>query len=191
MTPATADADLLAAAAVGDEEAFAHLVERHGGAVLRYAESLVGSGVGAAEDVLQETFLAAWSAAARFRGEAGARGWLLAITRQKAMRHFRRRAGEPDHLTSLAELGEAAGWAVEEDPADRALRRLDLQAALAALAVEDREILLLRDVEGLSGEEVAALLGLGLAAMKSRLHRARLRLMAAMTPRLKGGTHGA
>ena len=80
----------------------------------------------------------------------------------------------------LPELGEAAGWGSESPEAEvlRAERRARLARALDALAPEDREVLVLRDLEELTGEETAAALGLSLAAMKSRLHRARLRLAA-------------
>jgi RNA polymerase sigma-70 factor (ECF subfamily) len=62
-----------------------------------------------------------------------------------------------------------------------------LERALASLGDEDREVIVLRDLEGLSGEETAQALGLSLPAMKSRLHRARLRLLAAVKG---GGSHG-
>jgi RNA polymerase sigma-70 factor (ECF subfamily) len=80
----------------------------------------------------------------------------------------------------LPELGEAAGWGDQnpEEGALRSERRGCLARALEALGPEEREILVLRELEELTGEETAAALGIGLAAMKSRLHRARLRLAA-------------
>ena len=166
-------------AAGGDRVAFERLVERHQAAVYRFVRTLAAER-GPAEDALQETFLAAWRSAAGFRG-GSLRSWLLAIARHALYRQHRRRAGEPERHESLESLGERAGWGAPPDPAALALRRERrerLQAALASLAAADREILLLRDAEGLSGEDTAAALGLGLAAMKSRLHRARLRFAA-------------
>lgn len=80
----------------------------------------------------------------------------------------------------LPELGEAAGWG-DRNPEEgvlRSQRRECLARALEALGPEEREILVLRELEELTGEATAAALGIGLATMKSRLHRARLRLAA-------------
>lgn len=91
--------------------------------------------------------------------------------------------------TSSTSLGVAAGWATAESPEELTLRtesREQIARALASLASRDREILVPREIEGLDGAEVAAVLGLDLAAMKSRLHRACLRLVTAM----RGFTEG-
>lgn len=177
---AEGDRELIRRAAAGDREAFERIVERHQAAVHRYIRSIVHQAA-AAEDALQETFLAAWRAAGTFRGEGGARPWLLAIARHASARQFRRRAGEPADTTPLEDLGREAGWGGEADPEAQALRRERLEilsAALAALAPDDREVIVLRDLEGLTGEEAASVLGLELPALKSRLHRARLRFAA-------------
>lgn len=149
--------------------------------MFRYLRSLAGHDADA-EDALQEAFLAAWRGAAGFRGDGAARGWMLAIARHGLVRHRRRRAGEPPDFASLEDLGGEAGWGTET-PADHLARLEDaerLGAALASLPPADREILVLRELEELPGEEVATMLGLSLPAMKSRLHRARLRLAAAV-----------
>lgn len=160
---------------------------RHQAAVWRFARSLCRDPA-VAEDVLQETFLAALRGGARFQGEGSARPWLFTIARNRAHRHFRRRAGEPADHQPLDALGVAAGWGDDPEAAlDRARTRADLAAALERLADGDREVLLLRDLEGLTGEEAAAVLGLPLATLKTRLHRARLRLAAALR---EGDRHG-
>lgn len=173
----------------GSADALDALVDRHQARILRYLRALT-AGEQAAEDALQETFLAAWRGAAGYRGDAPGRAWLFSVARRQAARTWRRRVGEPtapvamDELSDL-ELGLAAGWG-EVGPNDplaalEARRRSDqLNEALRRLSPEDREILVLRDLEQLSGSEVAALLDLSLAAQKSRLHRARLRLMVAL-----------
>jgi RNA polymerase sigma-70 factor (ECF subfamily) len=171
------DPDLLIQAASGDSQAFEVLVLRHREAVWRFARSLTRDAA-AAEDALQEAFLAAWRSAASFRGEGSALGWLLAITRHAVYRQYRSRAGEPEHLESLAELGEAAGWGADPDPLEALVAQDEVRRALARMALEDRELLLLREVEGLSNEACADLLGIGLPALKSRLHRARLRFVS-------------
>jgi RNA polymerase sigma-70 factor (ECF subfamily) len=89
-------------------------------------------------------------------------------------------------MESLAELGEAAGWGAETDILDALLVKDEVNRALACLSLEERELLMLREVEGLSNEECASLLGVGLPALKSRLHRARLRFVA----HLRGGHRG-
>lgn len=174
------DEELLSRAAAGERAAFDSFVTRHERAVFRFARAATESPA-AAEDVLQETFLAAWRAAGSFEGRSAARTWLLTIARNQAWHHRERAARlSVDDGAELPELGEAAGWGAQspEEGALRSERRALLARALAALAPEDREVLVLRDLEELTGEEAAAALGLSLAAVKSRLHRARLRLAA-------------
>lgn len=173
------DEELLKRTAAGEREAFDEFVERHQAAVFRFARAAT-DGPAAAEDVLQETFLAAWRAAGTFQGRSAVRTWLLTIARNQAW-HQRERVGRiPVDDVSLSELGAAAGWG-DQSPEDgllRVERRGRLARALAALGPDEREILVLRELEEQTGEETAATLGIGLAAMKSRLHRARLRLAA-------------
>lgn len=173
------DAALLALSATGDGVAYERLVNRHQATIFRYLRAALGD-VTAAEDALQETFLAAWRSADRYRGEASVRAWLLGIARNAARRLRRRRVGEPEEYVALDDLGVQAGWG-SEDPEQQllaTLRRDALQAAFERLTESEREILVLRDLEGLAGDTVASILGLSLVAMKSRLHRARLRIAA-------------
>lgn len=148
-----------------------------------------------AEDVLQDTFLVAMRGLGGWRGEGSFRGWLYAVARSRVLMARRRKAGEPESfesqesLESLEVLGLQAGWGSPMDAealAARVQQQSVLEAALAVLDPADREVLVLRDLEGLSGEEAAQALGLSLPAMKSRLHRARLRVVAAV----KGGLRG-
>ena len=179
------DGEALRRTAAGDREAFALVVARHQASVFRLAEILTRDR-SAAEDLLQQTFLSAWQAAAQFRADASVRTWLLTIARHAAFRHQERRAREPVDAAppeTLDELGVRAGWG-GPDPEALAIAAQDrdrVSAALASLAPEDREILTLRDLEDVSGDDAAALLGLSRAAMKSRLHRARMKLAAALT----------
>jgi len=181
------DPELMRQAAHGDVVAFEQIVGRHEAAVLRYLRTIERD-ASLAEDALQETFLNAWRRAATFRGDGSVRAWLMSIARHAAYRQHRRRAGEPSEHESLERLGQRAGWGARHD--DRLANRLEsremLQRALKRLPEADREILLLRDIEGFQGNEVAQMLGLSLAAAKSRLHRARLRLVAV----LRGETDG-
>jgi RNA polymerase sigma-70 factor (ECF subfamily) len=175
------EVSLLRQAGAGDHAAFERLVLRHEASVHRFVRTLTGD-PSAAEDALQETFLAAWRGAAAFRGDASVRSWLFAIARHAVQRQFRRRAGAPppEDVTPLDELGLQAGWGASDPEADAIRRqRRDLVArALESLDAEDRRVLVLRDLEQLPGGEAAEVLGLTLPALKSRLHRARLRFAA-------------
>jgi RNA polymerase sigma-70 factor, ECF subfamily len=171
---------LLARSAGGDRAAFDAFVMRHQAPVYRHLRAL-GAEAADAEDALQEAFLAAWKAASGYRGGASARGWLLTIARNALRRRHRRLTEESLEAAELERLGLAAGWGEEDTrPLERIAARELVDLGLAALDPTDREVLLLRDVEGLSGEETASLLGLSVAAMKSRLHRARMRFLAAV-----------
>jgi RNA polymerase sigma-70 factor, ECF subfamily len=157
-------------------------VERHQASVYRFVRTLVRDRA-ACEDILQETFLAAWRGANSFRGESSARTWLFTIARHAAMRHYRRRTGEPerDDVATLDDLGAAAGWGSAVTPETAAIKseeRAAIARALEALDPDDRRVLVLRDLEQMSGEEAASVLGVTLPALKSRLHRARLRFAA-------------
>jgi RNA polymerase sigma-70 factor, ECF subfamily len=184
--PGPTDETLLTRCAAGDRGAFDALVSRHGDALYRFALRQSPTSRDA-EDATQDGLLAAWRGAAAWRGEAAPRTWLYQVVLHACRRRGRRRAGEPAHHASveeaaaLAATGPAADERVATGQAGAALRR-----ALLDLPEEAREVLLLRDVEGLSGEEAAAVLGLGLAAMKSRLHRARLELKAGVEALLGG-----
>ncbi|MFN7982982.1 MAG: sigma-70 family RNA polymerase sigma factor [Vicinamibacterales bacterium] len=182
------DLTLIQRSASGDRDAFEHLVERHQAAVYRFLRTIVRD-PSSCEDALQETFLAVWRSASAFRGESSPRSWLLTIARNAAMRQHRRRAGEPqssdiaplDDGVSLLDLGLAAGWGSPIDPEAAAIRgeqRALIVRALDALEPEDRRVLVLRDLEQMTGDEAAGVLGLTLPALKSRLHRARLRFAA-------------
>jgi RNA polymerase sigma-70 factor (ECF subfamily) len=174
------DQQLLHAATLGDRKAFEAFVERHQDSVFRFLRA-VASDHADAEDALQETFLAVWRSAGTYRGGPSARGWVLTIARNALARAHRRRAGQPTSFLPLGELGLQAGWGADGDGIlERIARRDLLERALESLGADDREVLVLRELEDLSGGEVADMLGIGVPAMKSRLHRARLRLMAAL-----------
>lgn len=182
--PEASDVALIALTARGERDALGLLARRHGASVLRLARAITGDDETAA-DVTQETFLAALRAAGAYRPErAPVRTWLFAIARNLARKSLRadrnaQRATQSRGERELIELGVAAGWG-SADP-ERALARAEeaelIAQALASLSPADAEVLLLRDVEGLTGEQTASALALELPAMKSRLHRARLRLL--------------
>ncbi len=170
------DEQLVQEIAAGERAAFDLLVERHGDALFRFAARTCASERDA-EDAVQDALLAVWRGAGTFRGDAPARTWIYRVVLHACRRRSRRRSGEP---YVQAPIDAAADHPHEVASAEDRLAAREVGAALAKameeLAPEEREILLLRDVEALSGTETADVLGLGLAAMKSRLHRARLAL---------------
>ncbi|MGE0142188.1 MAG: RNA polymerase sigma factor [Planctomycetota bacterium] len=183
----SSDAELLAETAAGDAAAFGALVERHRDALYRYTRAIAAGD--RAEDAMQHAFVQAWRHAGTLEARASLRPWLFAVARRALAREFERSAQRPHCERSVEELGEAAGFAANDvDPQRVAIvaeQTAILHEALAALAVEDREVLTLRDLEQLSGEDTAQILGLSLAAQKSRLHRARLRLLAELRGRIR------
>ena len=176
---------ILARVAERDPDAIRKFVRANQGPVYRFARRLLRDPA-VAEDVTQDTLLAAVRAADRHRG-GSVKAWLFTIARNRVASVRRRRVGEPSAHLPLEALGREAGWGAEDDTLARIELRSTLEVALQKISEEDRELLLLRDVEGLSGPETAEALGLSLAAMKSRLHRARLRLAAAVR---QGGIDG-
>ncbi len=173
------DFDLLQRTAAGDRAAFALFVERHQAAIYRHACHVTGRREDA-EDLLQETFLSALRAAGQYRGEASARTWLFTIARNAYIRRNRPRYAARDDEIDLESLALRAGWGGRspESLAILAQDRRRLENAMAKLSPGDRDTILLRDLEGLSGAETAAVLGISLSAVKSRLHRGRIELAA-------------
>ena len=184
MEPLPADHELVKRAAEGDPAAKRSFVLRHQGAVFRLLKRL-SRDPAQAEDLTQETFITALEHLSSWRGEGTARGWLLSIARSRWLMSRRTSAArhEPAEDASLEKLGLAAGWGSPADPEELASQleqKLVLERALQGLDEEAREVLTLRDLEELSGEETAQVLGLSVAGMKSRLHRARLALVASV-----------
>ncbi|MBK7861282.1 MAG: sigma-70 family RNA polymerase sigma factor [Archangiaceae bacterium] len=173
----------MAKAAAGDRAAFEEAVGPHVRALARVCAAVAGPG--AADDALQESLLQAYRRASTWQSALGRlRPWLFAIARREA--HRLRSPREPvEDETPLEQLGLEAGWSAPdpEHQLQRAEGTEQLARAIVSLSPTDREVLVLRDVEGLSGEETAEVLGVELASMKSRLHRARLKLMAKLRER--------
>ncbi len=166
------DTLLLRRAAGGDGRAFRSLVDRHADRLYRLAVSLVGNRTDA-EDVLQEAFAGAYKSAGGFRGGASVKTWLSRILAMQAAKWWRDRKGERP-----AELDEASGAAGGGGRGGEAAvgAKLDLHAALAQLSPEHRQVLVLRELDGMSYGAMAASLGVPRGTIESRLHRARAEL---------------
>jgi RNA polymerase sigma-70 factor, ECF subfamily len=159
----------------GDLAAFERLVERHRAVVFRVAARIVGRD--GADDVSQDAFLRAFHRLGRFRAEASFRAWLLQITHNAAIDHLDRRRPE-DPSDSAGDEGPDPD--VRRMPAERLESReriTRLESKLRRLPREARVALVLRDVEGLSYDEIAAVTEAPLGTVKVRLHRARRELI--------------
>ena len=166
------DRELVDRTVAGDLTAFETLVERHRDVVYRVAARTVGPAE--AEDVSQDVFLRAFHRLRGFRGDAPFRAWLLRITHNVALNQAARRRPEPVEAPDL--VAEASDAERERTPADMLEgheRRQRLEAKLRLLATPHRTVLVLRDIEGLSYEEIAAVTETPLGSVKGRLHRAR------------------
>jgi RNA polymerase sigma-70 factor (ECF subfamily) len=168
--PGADDADLVRRTTRGELTAFDALVDRHRPVVVRVAAGIVGSDD--AEDVSQDAFLRAFHRLERFRGEAPFRSWLLRITHNAALDHLARRRPEPvDPQTFDAAQSSAARAPAERLELRERIERLERK--LRGLSAQHRAVLVLRDAEGLSYEEIADVTATPLGTVKGRLHRAR------------------
>ncbi len=189
--PAVSDAALAIRAAGGDHAAFDRLVRRHTPRMYRVALRITGTAA-EAEDVVQDAWISAWRALGGFRNESAVSTWLYRVVTNTALGHVRRRkptvsldaalsamsdedSAERSFLESgvLADTrGSPEGLLVRAEQVDAVLR------AIAELDMPQRVPLVLRELEGLSYEEVAEVLDVTVPALRSRLHRARVALLA-------------
>jgi RNA polymerase sigma-70 factor, ECF subfamily len=180
------DDELLAAARAGDAGALERLLERHQRRVFRFGLKMCG-GEEEAKDVLQETLLAAARGIREFRGAASVSTWLYAIARSFCIKGRRTSKFAPAQVDSLSDVARQANEVPDQargpdEVAAGAQVQSALQDAISALEPMYREILVLRDVEGLSAAEVAEITDLSVEAVKSRLHRARVSVRERLAP---------
>jgi RNA polymerase sigma-70 factor (ECF subfamily) len=187
---APADRELLKRAQAGDMSAFEALVEQHRDQVYGLALRMTRSDADASE-ITQETFLSAYQHLSEFRGEAAFGSWVHRIAANHALMRLRHRnvvqaaeeelkSPEFNERGGLAEY-PATDWSrrADEKVLDDELRRA-IQGATDHLPEGYREVFLLKDVEGLSYEQISEIIGDSVPAIKSRLHRARLALREAI-----------
>jgi len=173
-------------ARAGDVAAFGALVRRHQEQVFRFLHRMLDARE-EAKELTQDVFVKAWQALPGWRPEAAFSTWLLQIARNAALDQLRRR-----QVVRFAPLEEGLEVA-DEAPGPEARyasrqRQAQLERALRRLAAEHREILLLREVEGLAYGELASVLGIAEGTVKSRLARARRALLEHFDPHT-GASH--
>jgi RNA polymerase sigma-70 factor (ECF subfamily) len=184
---APTDWDLVQQARRGDREAFRSLVERYQHKVTALATGMLRNRDDAL-DVVQDTFTKAYQSLDRFKGESSFYTWLYRITLNLCIDHQRRTARMPQAQLEAAESPEEApsvNAAREDAERDNPLQRLHeaevgqrIRQAIAELTPEHRAVILLREVEGLSYEEISRALECPKGTVMSRLHYARRHLQA-------------
>jgi RNA polymerase sigma-70 factor (ECF subfamily) len=178
---------LLDAARQGDGDALEALLKDVQPRIYRFSLKMCGR-TEDAQDVLQDTLFAAARTVRGFRGASSVSTWLYTIARSFCIKKRRRSVFAPEVVSLEADPAAARTAPAPGPDPERALAHRELastlEAAIAALEPASREVLVLRDMEGLPAEEVATITGLSVSAVKSRLHRARLALRARLAPML-------
>jgi RNA polymerase sigma-70 factor (ECF subfamily) len=187
------DADLVALLRAGDGEAMSRLVEQWSPTMLRLARSFVDSAQ-SAEDVVQEAWLGMLSGLARFEGRSSLRTWTFTILVNRARTRGAREARTVPRspLEDAAEEPTRAWFSLaqrDNTPESAVLSReilLQLDRAISVLPPRQRQVVTMREISGMSAEEVCAALGISAANQRVLLHRARVALRTALTGYYRG-----
>jgi RNA polymerase sigma-70 factor (ECF subfamily) len=177
-TETKTESALLAAARKGDRAALTKLLERHQQKVFGFGVKMCGDAEDA-KDIAQDTLMTMARTVRDFRGEASLSTWLYTVARSFCIKKRRRTKGAPAFHEPLDQVTRESASQPDMTPEQALLGREAREAvalALDALDPEAREVVVLRDVEGLTAAEVAEVTGVSVAAVKSRLHRARTAL---------------
>jgi len=161
----------------GDLEAFGELVESYQHRIVNYIRAIVANEADA-EDVAQDTFLRAYRALGRFRGQSSFKTWLYQIATNAARSHLGRRRASPETAGAESDDGtsEIDRAASGHDLEAELVSRDRIERALAGLPAVLREAVVLRDVEGLDYREIAEALDIPIGTVESRIFRGRQRL---------------
>ncbi|OGD37858.1 MAG: hypothetical protein A2V45_03810 [Candidatus Aminicenantes bacterium RBG_19FT_COMBO_58_17] len=185
--------ELIRRSQAGDGEAFGVLVERYKGKVFSLAYGFTRDRT-SADDLAQEVLIKAYFSLPKFKAKSAFGTWLYRIAVNHAKDFLRKNKGRQKEI-SIEDVGEqtltAENKSLEEKRVEEGRRQI-VQAALARLPEKYRVILTLRDIDGLSYEDISGVLKLSPGTVDSRLHRARRKLREKLTGRLirQGGEHG-
>ena len=192
-----ADVELVALAQGGQLDAFEHLVRRHTQLIYRTLMGILGNPVDA-QDAMQDTFLSAFKNIGAFQGRSKFSTWLVTIARNAAFQTLRGRKNvesldesEHDENGDFRPRQVRAWQDNPEQCHSKAEIRQLVETGILALPTKYRVVVVLRDIEHLSGDEVARQLGLSIPAVKTRLLRGRLMLREWLSPHLTTSYKGA
>ena len=175
----SSDDALVRAARLGDQDAFAAIVDRHGVGMHRYALRLVGGSHADAAEVTQDALVSAWKSLPSFAGRSSLRTWLFRIVHRRAADLTRRRRPVPIDDQLLSHLVPPASENALRSILDEELAQA-LQRSLDELPWHQRAVWLLREVEGMSYDEIASTLAMTVGSVRGHLHRGRRTLSERM-----------
>lgn len=179
------DKQLVEQSSSGDREAFRGLVERYQGKLLRLVSQIVRSKEDA-EDIVQESFVKAYLSLDSFRGQSSFYTWLYRIAFNMAIdfkRRVARRGGEPAPLEAIDAARNVHAVTAVETPGDAIIRKEQahvISKALDELSDEHKTVIVLREIDGLSYEDIARVTGVSKGTVMSRLHYARKRMQSSL-----------
>jgi RNA polymerase sigma-70 factor (ECF subfamily) len=179
------DETLVAKAAKGNRDAFDELVRRYQTRMYQLVRILTGNDE-ESEDLVQDTFVRAYRALARFRGDSTFRTWLHQIAVNVVRSHVARRGRRRDRARTLDD-GDGEEPAIvripsAEDLENAIVRRRTIDQALVRLPADMRLLVTLRDIQGLEYREIATITGLPMGTVESRIFRGRRRLRLMLEP---------
>ena len=187
------EAELIKAAAKGDQSAFSELVTAYERLVYNTAKSKVFSHEDAM-DVSQEVFIKIWRSLPNWRGECRFATWIYKVCVNASLDFLRRAPEETESLSGRPdedgeerplEIADESVSASPESSLERNETTMAVRRAIAKLPDDQRQIVVLRDIDGYTYEEIAEMLSLGLGTVKSRINRARVRLKALLEDEMR------
>jgi RNA polymerase sigma-70 factor, ECF subfamily len=192
LRPIQADAELARLAAEGDSAAFEEIHRRYRRFVYNVALRMTGNAADA-EDLTQDSFVSVLRSVRGFRGEAAFATWLYRLAVNQVRMHFRRRKSRPQELTGDEAMREHASaktlGAASRTSANGAVERIAIERAVGELPSGYRAAFVLHDVAGYEHEEIGRMLGCNAVTSRSRLHRARAKLRAALASPARAFQH--
>lgn len=168
--------DAVARFRAGDESAVRELVERHGGSVATVARSIVGRSQDDVAEVVQQTFVKAWRAAGSLEPGRPIQPWLYSIARRTAIDLLRR-----ERRPTTGDHAPEQDIAVESMTMERTQEIYDVRQALDGLPADEREVMKMSHLMGMTHTDIAEQLGVPVGTVKSRSGRAKRRLAAALS----------